>query len=338
MRIRVLSQYLQLAVRNIDAPRALSRLHRSPPLCIPAVLSTALVRATRDAISASVISRISQQLPTSLLETLLKAIANTGGAKDVLHIRKLALAHENAKQVASISRNWFVRTYIETPIKAMCITPTHPLIDTLASATTKSVHPTKCTIAFRTRLSHPCHRLYIATHDTLDDLPLAYVEFVFQSRPPHRRQHLFRRPTTTTNPTILLIFSSLLALQPVAAAAPLLHTIIAKYPSHRYQTLSPIPKLRHWLQFNRPTLLPTSPSHHSRLRAATLTYLNRTDPDTGMPLCRVARFHLANGARLQNVLLRADLSPKRVVESFGVMAVYEYLPSHRPTSSNHIIH
>jgi malonyl-CoA decarboxylase len=41
----------------------------------------------------------------------------------------------------------------------------------------------------------------------------------------------------------------------------------------------------------------------------------------------VARFHLSNGARLERINWRADLSPKGIAESHGLMVNYRYLPS-----------
>jgi malonyl-CoA decarboxylase len=45
----------------------------------------------------------------------------------------------------------------------------------------------------------------------------------------------------------------------------------------------------------------------------------------GRPLDPVARFHLGNGARLERINLMADLSPKALAQSAGVMVNYQYV-------------
>jgi malonyl-CoA decarboxylase len=47
----------------------------------------------------------------------------------------------------------------------------------------------------------------------------------------------------------------------------------------------------------------------------------------------VARFHLGNGARLERLNLRGDLSPKGLAQSFGLMVNYLYDP--KSIESNH---
>jgi len=56
------------------------------------------------------------------------------------------------------------------------------------------------------------------------------------------------------------------------------------------------------------------PSSTSRLGAT----------DARRPLCPVSNFHTGNGAELVRVLWGANLSPKGMVESGGIMANYEY--------------
>ena len=41
----------------------------------------------------------------------------------------------------------------------------------------------------------------------------------------------------------------------------------------------------------------------------------------------MARFHLGNGARLERINLMADLSPKGIAQSAGIMVNYQYVLS-----------
>lgn len=127
----------------------------------------------------------------------------------------------------------------------------------------------------------------------------------------------------------------------------------------RFCTLSPIPGLRSWVTKADPARLPEAwtPRTRTRFTAALnelrtaygddLDRLTKTVRERALPLkdqarleiCTavflarvsttaegdpVARFHLDNGARLERVNVGADLSPKGLRESLGVMVNYLY--------------
>ena len=127
----------------------------------------------------------------------------------------------------------------------------------------------------------------------------------------------------------------------------------------RFCTLSPIPAFRGWLEHLDVERLPEAWSARARTGVATaLRELRvrhgprldalRTKAATGalgdddqrrLAVCAavflacesttshadpVARFHLANGARLERINAAADLSPKAIDESLGVMVNYLY--------------
>lgn len=60
------------------------------------------------------------------------------------------------------------------------------------------------------------------------------------------------------------------------------------------------------------------------LREAAACYLLHGRNRHGLPLDPVARFHLGNGARLEQIHALADLSDKGLRQSFGVMVNYLY--------------
>jgi malonyl-CoA decarboxylase len=53
-------------------------------------------------------------------------------------------------------------------------------------------------------------------------------------------------------------------------------------------------------------------------------YLVRARDDNGRPLDPVARFHLGNGARLEQININADHSERGLQQSFGMMVNYLY--------------
>ena len=126
----------------------------------------------------------------------------------------------------------------------------------------------------------------------------------------------------------------------------------------QFATLSPMPRLRAWLEGSRraPGWTPRraraargraaaatsrrqrSPSRAGRgiaalvamleepLVRAAARYLVDRDAD-GLPIDPVARFHLGNGARIERINWLADRTPRRLAQSAGLMVNYLY---HRP--------
>jgi malonyl-CoA decarboxylase len=111
-------------------------------------------------------------------------------------------------------------------------------------------------------------------------------------------------------------------------------------------TLSPAPGFAGWLARERksenPVLLPDDLRSLSdldqpdwwqnglaeRLREpllrAAATYYISARSRSGAPLDPVARFHLGNGARLEQLDYLADLSEKGIAQSYGLMVNYQY--------------
>ena len=100
-----------------------------------------------------------------------------------------------------------------------------------------------------------------------------------------------------------------------------------------FATLSPIPGLRAWARtrsFADAELTaaiasqePPPAAMRERLEGLAAWYLTR-EWEGGHVVDPVARFHLGNGARLERVNWAADLSPKGVKQSFGMMVNYVY--------------
>jgi malonyl-CoA decarboxylase len=122
----------------------------------------------------------------------------------------------------------------------------------------------------------------------------------------------------------------------------------------QFATLSPMPGLRAWLKDEPPgswlddrqarALLAAVPAADAAtaladpawlqepavvamleepLVRAAARYLIRRGPD-GLPIDPVARFHLGNGARIERINWLADRTPRRLVQSAGLMVNYLY--------------
>ena len=111
----------------------------------------------------------------------------------------------------------------------------------------------------------------------------------------------------------------------------------------RFSTLSPVPGFRRWLDRHLadtevpeadPVALADPAAWESAETSAPLEapltrlcarYLTETEPGRG-PADPVARFHLGNGARLERVNWRGNVSPRGLRESYGLMVNYLYDP------------
>ena len=106
----------------------------------------------------------------------------------------------------------------------------------------------------------------------------------------------------------------------------------------RFSTLSPIPGFRRWFDKTPdPALAPLleqdawwdDPALSQQLEPAMLEacarYLTRS-PSDARTIDPVARFHLGNGARLERIDWRGNLSPRGLTESYGLMVNYLYDP------------
>ena len=63
---------------------------------------------------------------------------------------------------------------------------------------------------------------------------------------------------------------------------------------------------------------------HLNLKKSTVWYLLKAKKDNGSPFDYVARFHLGNGACLEQINYKADTSSTRLKISWGVMVNYLY--------------
>ncbi len=88
-----------------------------------------------------------------------------------------------------------------------------------------------------------------------------------------------------------------------------------------FVTLSPIPGLVRWLHDEGHGF---DPNNDAEMRSLAAYYLYKAKRRGGLPLDPVARFHLGNGAQIQQVHAGADRSEKGMEQSAGVMVNYLY--------------
>ena len=226
----------------------------------------------------------------------------------------------------------------------------------------EAVHAIRSLEDLRNRLDSD-RRCYALFHPSIPGEPLAFVEVALVAELSSSIQRLLdeKAPVGDPHAADTAIFYSISSpqkgLRGISFGEYLLRGAVRllrqDQPQLRtFATLSPIPGFRVWLenrlardgdQFishedphrerllgvleNRETLL--DPSVAAALAqvlpklCARYFYATRAD---GTPIDPVARFHLRNGARIEAIHAEADLSPKGLRQSLGLMVNYRYDP------------
>ena len=198
-------------------------------------------------------------------------------------------------------------------------------------------------------------RCFAFFHPALPEEPLIFIEVALTRELSATVQPLIdpRSPVADPSTASHAIFYSITNCQEGLRGVSFGHFLIKQvaedlgreFPRLRkFATLSPVPGFRRWLTTTAPTLVNGKRAHEL---SSLLTRIG-DDPRTGVPngqqhdlmtlaayyllqmkkgtkpLDPVARFHLANGARLERLNWGADTSASGITNSFGLMVNYVY--------------
>ncbi len=210
----------------------------------------------------------------------------------------------------------------------------------------------------RRRIDPPDRRCYAFFHPALVDEPLIFVEVALTDSIPGaiapilatQRQQL--APERATTACFYSISNCQRGLSGVSFGHFLIKQVVEEICREMprlstFVTLSPVPGFAKWLATERAREEPAALSPDDRaklatldlpgwwerpeatelrdplLRAAAAYFLGARD-QRGAPIDPVARFHLGNGARLEQINWLADTSPKALSQSHGLMVNYLY--------------
>ena len=238
------------------------------------------------------------------------------------------LAAPVEQDLAYLLNSWFNRGFLEL----RGIDWTTPALTLEKLIEYEAVHEIRGWDDLRRRLEDD-RRCYGFFHPSLPAEPLIFVEIALVDGLATRIADVIDAPPPGADaPTPdTAIFYSITNCQQGLRGVPLgdflLKQVIAELertvPSlRRFATLSPVPGLREWAES---TGVEVDESARSR-RHATARYL-LTAKRGAEPLDPVARFHLRNGARLEQINVDGDRSAKGERESFGVLVNYLYDPA-----------
>ena len=200
-------------------------------------------------------------------------------------------------------------------------------------------------------------RCYAFFHPALNDEPLIFVEVAFTGAIPNAIGPILEKggnaiaPERATTAVFYSISNCQRGLTGVSFGSFLIKQVVEEVSREfarlsTFVTLSPVPGFASWLARERRSETPLLTAEdlgalaeldqpgwwqdgaaerlEEPLMRAAATYFISAKGRGGQPLDPVARFHLGNGARLEQMNFLADLSEKGLAQSHGLMVNYQY--------------
>lgn len=254
---------------------------------------------------------------------------------DLLAMRSLSGAALVEADLAHLLQSWFNRGFLS--MRAINWSSPASLLERVIRY--EAVHDIRDWSDLRSRLDPPDRRCYAFFHPAIPDDPLIFVEVALTQGVPGSIQELLapdRVPLASEDATTA-VFYSISNCQPGLRGISFGHFLIKQVATdlkrempglERFVTLSPIPGFMNWLRSEDPALAEqlegSSDLHRDRLLACAVHYFLGVKNDEGRPIDPVARFHLGNGARLEQLNWMGDSSQKGLRQSAGMMVNYLY--------------
>jgi malonyl-CoA decarboxylase len=265
--------------------------------------------------------------------------------RDLLKARDPALAFVD-RDLMHLLASWFNRGFLVMR-RIDWNTPAAILEKIIAY---EAVHAINDWDDLRRRLQPTDRQCFAFFHPAMPDEPLIFVEVALTGDIPGSIDALLseeRQPIAEAEATTA-VFYSISNCQRGLAGVSFGNFLIKQVATDLMQslpnlksfvTLSPVPGLTRWMREeaeeseDRRNLLSRLTEarsaddlepHGPALAALTAEYLVRAKREDGLPLDPVARFHFGNGASLEAIHPAADLSPRGIAQSCGVMVNYRY--------------
>jgi malonyl-CoA decarboxylase len=265
-----------------------------------------------------------------------------GGTAALVNMREDLLALRGRTGVARVEadlahllQSWFNRGFLT--MRAINWAAPANLLERVIRY--EAVHDIRDWDELRSRLDPPDRRCYAFFHPAMPDDPLIFVEVALTREVPGSIQALLaadRVPLSSAEATTA-VFYSISNCQPGLRGISFGHFLIKQVATdlkreiptlERFVTLSPIPGFMKWLAAEDSELAGQVTKEGDELRDRLLDraahYLCEAKNAEGRPIDPVARFHLGNGARLEQLNWMGDRSPKGLGQSAGLMVNYLY--------------
>lgn len=242
--------------------------------------------------------------------------------------------------------SWFNRGFLE--IQRIDWTTSADVLEKVIAY--EAVHEINGWDDLRRRVAAPDRRLYAFFHPALRHEPLIFVEVALLKDIPGAIQPILADarapldPGSATTAVFYSISNCQAGLRGVSFGNFLIKQVVEELKREfetlkTFVTLSPVPELRRWATTSETLTEPqiaardlleeadlaTEPeAHREALATLAAQYLVEARSPRGGPVDPVARFHLGNGAQLERINVAADLSPRGLASSWGVMVNYLY--------------
>ena len=285
------------------------------------------------------------------MELFRRLNATEGGTVRLVHLRErlLRLRQDNADAarldsgLKSLLRMWFNPGFlILQPID--WATPANILEKIIAY---EAVHAISSWDDLRARLAPEDRRCFAFFHPSMPEEPLIFVEVALTEAIPRDIDSVLAidREALPADSASTAVFYSISNCQAGLAGISFGNFLIKRVAQQlkqefpdlkRFVTLSPVPGLMRWLRRTNADLAAVfdaadagfwtgqAARHEAAFIAAAIRYFTEPEREDGWPNDPVARFHLGNGAILEQLNFGADRSPKGMQQAGGLMVNYLY--------------
>ncbi len=237
-------------------------------------------------------------------------------------------------------KNWFNRGFlILRPINWE--TPAHILEKIIAY---EAVHEINSWDELRLRLAPKDRRCFAFFHPAMQDEPIIFVEVALMNNIPSKIQDVLEEERQLIEPheANVAVFYSISNCQKGLSGISFGNFLIKQVANDlklefnnikKFVTLSPVPGLRNWIKNKDPKFELTlekfkKPEQFLKIKPSLMRYAGdyflNSDRSDGVPNDPVARFHLGNGASLEQINYLGDASLNGLNLSGGLMVNYLY--------------
>lgn len=272
----------------------------------------------------------------------------------LLCMKKNAQLRSLDKDFSHLFASWFNRGFLQ--LKQINWQTSASVLEKVIAY--EAVHEIQSWEDLRRRVDAPDRRLYGYFHPALEDEPLIFVEVALTDTVPSAIAPILsdKRTPIPAHQTSTAVFYSISNCQKGLRGISFGNFLIKQVVENlrlefsnldTFITLSPIPGLRAWATQQLATLsdakddadialiqtlesakdnekLPSVIEENESLKQFVAHYLVNQRSPRGGAIDPVSRFHLGNGAQLENIHLMADLSEKGINNAWGCMVNYLY--------------
>ena len=269
-------------------------------------------------------------------------------------LRDMPDLKELDQDFAHLFASWFNRGFLE--LQQIDWTTSAEVLEKIIAY--EAVHEINGWDDLRQRVAAPDRRLYGYFHPALGMEPLIFVEVALTDRVPSTIKSILDkdRPELSPEKATTAVFYSISNCQKGLKGISfgnflikqVVETLRQEFPNlETFITLSPVPGFRKWAmkQLDDPDTFLTShdldlintlaaaesdeavldiAKGNQNLARLAVKYLVKARAQNGGVVDLVARFHLGNGARLENIHLLGDITSNGISNSWGCMVNYQY--------------